>query len=114
MKDDRGHHGNQYKVDENIKNGVKTFIEVIPKIESHYIRANSIRHYIDGSKAITDHYRDYDYVAECKSKNVPFANYLMFYRIFMQDYNISFCVPKKIYVMYVELTKIASMKTKND
>lgn len=93
MKDNRGQHANRYKVDENIKNSVKTFIEAIPKIESHYIRANSRRHYIDGSKAITDLHRDY--VADCKSKNVPFANYFMFYRIFTQDYNISFFVPKK-------------------
>ncbi|KAJ8713334.1 hypothetical protein PYW07_013704 [Mythimna separata] len=93
MKDERGHHANRFKVDENIKNGVKSFIEAIPKIEPHYIRANSRRHYIDGSKVITDLHRDY--VAECKSKNVPFANYLMFYRIFTQDYNISFFIPKK-------------------
>lgn len=93
MKDNRGCHENRYKVDESIKIHVRRFIEAIPKIESHYIRANSKRHYIDGSKAITDLHRDY--VAQCKSQNLPFATYLMFYRIFTQEFNISFFVPKK-------------------
>lgn len=41
MKVLRGCHGNHSKVDENIRNSVKTFIAAIPKEESHYIRANS-------------------------------------------------------------------------
>lgn len=93
MKDYRGTHLNHSKVDENIKESIRKFIEAIPKIESHYIRANSKRHYIDGSKAITDLHRDY--VEQCKSKNIPYASYLMFYRIFTQEFNISFFVPKK-------------------
>ncbi|KAL0879752.1 hypothetical protein ABMA27_003465 [Loxostege sticticalis] len=93
MKDNRGSHQNHNKVDESIKEGIKLFIESIPKIESHYIRANSKRHYIDGSKAVTDLHRDY--VERCKSQNLPYGTYMMFYRIFTQDLNISFFTPKK-------------------
>ncbi|CAH2092428.1 unnamed protein product [Euphydryas editha] len=93
MKDERGCHGKHPRLDENITNGVKAFIRAIPKIESHYIRANSKRHYIDGSKTISDLHRDY--VEKCKIENVPFASYVTFYRIFTQDFNISFFVPKK-------------------
>ncbi|KAL0833092.1 hypothetical protein ABMA28_001202 [Loxostege sticticalis] len=93
MKDNRGSHQNHNKVDESIKEGIKLFIESIPKIESHYIRANSKRHYIDGSKAVTDLHRDY--VERCKSQNLPYGTYMMFYRIFTQDFNISFFTPKK-------------------
>lgn len=93
MKDLRGSHGNHSKVDENIRNGVKAFIEAIPKIESHYIRANSKRHFIDGSKTITELHRDY--VEQSKTQNVPFTTYVTFYRIFSTEYNISFFVPKK-------------------
>lgn len=93
MKDNRGTHSNHNAVDESIKNGIKLFIESIPKIESHYIRANSKRNYIDGSKAVTDLHRDY--VEKCKSQNVPYGTYITFYRIFTQDFNISFFTPKK-------------------
>ncbi|KAJ0172673.1 hypothetical protein K1T71_011812 [Dendrolimus kikuchii] len=93
MKNNRGTHSNHYAVDESIKNGIKLFIESIPKIESHYIRANSKRNYIDGIKAVTDLHRDY--VEKCKSQNVPYGTYITFYRIFTKDFNISFFTPKK-------------------
>uniref|UniRef100_A0A6P7FZ14 Uncharacterized protein LOC114334216 n=1 Tax=Diabrotica virgifera virgifera TaxID=50390 RepID=A0A6P7FZ14_DIAVI len=93
MEDNRGCHSNHVHVDDALKTAAKAFIEDIPKIESHYIRANSKRHYIDGSKTISDIHRDY--VQHCKNNNVGFVNYIMFYRIFTQDFYISFFIPKK-------------------
>lgn len=93
MKDNRGCHGHQPKTDENLIKSVKEFINSIPKIESHYIRANSHRLYIDGSKNIADLH--HDYVEGCKEKDVDYVNYVMFYRIFTKYFNISFFTPKK-------------------
>lgn len=93
MTDNRGRHGKQPKIDDNIKEGAKQFIDSIPKIESHYTRAHSRRTFIDGSKTISDLH--HDYVEICKEKKVPFINYVMFYRIFTQEHNISFFTPKK-------------------
>ena len=45
------------KVDDVLKEGVKNFVEKIPKIESHYTRANTSKHFIDGSKSIADIHR---------------------------------------------------------
>lgn len=65
LKDDgRGKHGKQKKVDNILKECVKNFVERIPKIESHYTRANTSKYYIDGSKSITDIHRDY--IIDCK------------------------------------------------
>jgi hypothetical protein len=73
---------------------MKNHIESIPKIESHYSRAHSTRTFIDGSKTITDIYRDY--VRLSKEDDVSFSNYTYFYNIFTkEEYKISFFIPKK-------------------
>lgn len=91
--DKRGKHGKHRKIDEALKESAKNFINMIPKIESHYTRANTSKLFIDGSKTIADIHRDY--IADCKEKNVAFVNYVIFYRIFKDDFNISFFSPKK-------------------
>ena len=50
--DNRGKHNKHNKTDPILKEQVKNFIEKIPKIESHYTRANTSKHFIDGSKSI--------------------------------------------------------------
>lgn len=94
LEDDlRGKHGKQKKVSEVVRNGIKQFIQNIPKIESHYTRANTSKLFIDGSKTISQLHADY--VTECKTKNAPYGNYVLFYRVFTNDFNLSFFVPKK-------------------
>jgi len=68
-EDRRGKHDKHIKVDENIKEGIRQHISSIPKIESHYARSDTSKHFIDGSKDI---HRGYE--ADCKIKNVPFVN----------------------------------------
>lgn len=91
--DFRGKHGHHFHLDENIKKSVKEHIETIPRIESHYCRQVSTREFIDGAKTVAQLHRDY--VCDCKKKNMPFANYLMYSKIFNTEYNISFFCPKK-------------------
>lgn len=93
MEDRRGKHGNHSRVDNNIKDGVRHFIKAIPKIESHYCRADTRKEYIDGSKNIAEIYRDY--VKQCEEKREASANYTMFNRIFNDNFNIAFYQPKK-------------------
>lgn len=92
-EDRRGKHGKQQRIDAVLKEGVKNFVEKIPKIESHYTRANTSKNFIDGSKSVAELHRDY--IADCKEKKTPFVNYVMFYRIFTEEFNISFFTPKK-------------------
>lgn len=92
-KDLRGRHGKQPTVDREIKESVRQFINAIPRTDSHYLRAQTEREYIDSGKSLSDLHRDYQ--EERERRQLPFANYIMFNRIFNTEFNISFFVPKK-------------------
>lgn len=78
--DKRGKHGNHKKVDESVKESVRKHINSIPRIESHYIRKNSSREFIDGGKCIADLHADYK--KKCLEQGVSAANYEMYAKIF--------------------------------
>lgn len=59
MEDLRGKHKNHITFDVNIKEEIRKHIQSIPKIESHYLRQNTTRDYIEGGKTIADLHRDY-------------------------------------------------------
>ncbi|XP_052755623.1 uncharacterized protein LOC128202420 [Galleria mellonella] len=92
-QDLRGQHNNHARVDKQLLNDIKEFIDSIPRIESHYIRQYSTREYIDGGKTISDLFRDFK-VAQ-NENNKAAGRYCTFYKVFTQDYNISFFRPKK-------------------
>lgn len=91
--DFRGKHNNHTKVSDNIKDRIRMHIRSIPRIPSHYCRAQSSREYIDGSKNISELYRDY--TETCKKENVEFGNYQMYYTIFTKEFNLASFAPKK-------------------
>ncbi|XP_068221553.1 uncharacterized protein [Palaemon carinicauda] len=88
----RGKHDYHATVSQEIRDGIKQHVNSIPKIESHGTQANTSKSFIDGSKSIADIHKDY--VAKCKEQK-QFGNYTLFYRIFTEEYNISFHTPKK-------------------
>lgn len=76
----RGKHGKQPTVDPEVKHGARKFNENIPRIESHYLRAQTTREFIYSNKCLVDLYRDYK---EARQRgNLTFANSAMFNRIF--------------------------------
>lgn len=93
-EDRRGKHLNHKKVDASIKDGVRAFIDSIPRTESHYLRKQTTREFIDGGKNLTDLHNDYK--KNCLDKNLSYANLVMFSKIFNTEYNISFFIPKKV------------------
>lgn len=93
LGDNRGKHGKQPTVDPEIEESVRKFIDAIPRIESHYLRAQTSREFIEGSKSLADIYRDYK--EDRQNRNLPFAHLTKFSRIFNEEYNISFFSPKK-------------------
>lgn len=92
-KDKRGRHGKHKKISEDIKNSIRKHINTIPRIESHYCRSHSSKEYIEGSKSIADLHRDY--LELCKQENAPSGNYLMYFKIFNEEFNLAFHLPKK-------------------
>lgn len=91
--DQRGKHKNHRRIDDNIKQGVRDHINSIPKVESHYLRAQTSKEFIDGGKTLVGLHKDYE--NQCILDQKPSANYHMYSDIFNREYNISFFRPKK-------------------
>ncbi|CAK1591645.1 unnamed protein product [Parnassius mnemosyne] len=92
-KEKRGKHGKQYKISSDIIKGIKNHIDSIPRIESHYVRQQTTREFIDGGKNLTDLYTDYQ--TQCLSDGVEAAKIHTYRKVFNEDYNIGFHTPKK-------------------
>ncbi|CAH1102530.1 unnamed protein product [Psylliodes chrysocephalus] len=80
-EDLRGKHGKQRRVDNNLKEGVKNFVKSIP-----------MKDYVDGSKTIAEIHRDY--VKKCEENGETSVNYMMFNRIFNEEFNIACYQPE--------------------
>lgn len=93
QEDNRGKHNHHPQIDSSLKEDIKNHINSIPRIESHYVRSSTQREYIDGSKTITQLYKDFE--EDQKSKNKSAGKYWTYYNIFTREYNIGFFQPKK-------------------
>lgn len=75
-----GKHGKQPRIYPEVKNGVKDFINSIPRIESRYLRAQTTREFICSDKSLADLYRVYKALRE--ENTFPFGTQSTFNRIF--------------------------------
>lgn len=91
--DNRGKHNNHSNLSDEVVKSVRNHINSIPRTESHYLRANTSREYIDGSLTIAELHRDYKKIQETAGKE--FANYDAYYRIFNTDFNLGLFIPRK-------------------
>lgn len=64
QNDRRGKHDNYTTTDETLVSDIKTFIDSISRLPSHYTRQTSSREYIDGGKTITDLFNDFKVAQE--------------------------------------------------
>lgn len=85
-------HGNQRKVPAEMIEELKKYINSIPRIESHYLRKQTTREFIDGGKTLTDIYTDYK--EDCIKHGLPYVQLHTYRKIFNNDFNITFFVPK--------------------
>lgn len=90
--DKRGKHGNHRKIDPEILASFTSHINSIPPIQSHYVRSDTTREYIDGGLTIAEMHRYYS--SERASANLQVANYDTYSRIFNSKF-IGFFLPKK-------------------
>lgn len=67
--DHRGRKVGKVVLDDNLIQGVKDHINSIPRIESHYLRAQSTREFIEGGKTLIQLYRDYKALSEANNKS---------------------------------------------
>ena len=77
---------------------VRSHIESFPKIESHYCRASTNRHYLDSQLNIKKMYKLY--IEKCEKneegfENVKKVHFQIYRKLFCDNFNISFFKPKK-------------------
>ena len=70
-----------------MKDSLRQHIDSIPRVESHYTRAQTSREYIPGDKSLADLH--HDYVKQREDMGQLAANLMMYSRIFISEY-ISF------------------------
>jgi len=93
-EDKRGKHDNRpIALDKERKERARNFFNSIPRIESHYLRAQTSREFIEGSKTLNQLYRDYTEIETQKGNDV--VSLSSFKRMFYTEYNISMFQPKK-------------------
>lgn len=92
-EDKRGKHKHHSKLDAEVEESVRAHINSIPKVESHYLREQTTREFIDGGLTIAEMHRNYKNQRMLASK--PSATYDAYFRIFNTQFNIGFHVPKK-------------------
>nr|CAH7739725.1 unnamed protein product [Callosobruchus chinensis] len=93
QEDLRGKHRNHHKLDEEIKDSIRRHIDSVPRIPSHYCRANTTREFIEGGLTVADLHRTYTKLRQ--EVQQPAGNYVLYHKIFNEEYNISFFTPKK-------------------
>lgn len=87
-------HNKHCKLSDKLVKSVRDHINSIPRTESHYLRANTTREYIDGSLTKAELRSDYQKIQEAAEKE--FANYDAYYQIFYTDFNLGLvCSPKR-------------------
>lgn len=91
--DKRGRHFPANKTTEDVFNKVKQHIDSFPVTESHYVRRESKRKYLDCKLSISKMY--YLYKEKCVSLNEKPVSITTYKRIFCENYNYSFFKPKK-------------------
>ncbi|CAG9771463.1 unnamed protein product [Ceutorhynchus assimilis] len=93
VEDRRGKHNKHKKIDEEIINSVREHINSIPRVESHYVRSDTSREFIDGGLSIAEMHRNYSERRRILDK--PIASYDFYAKIFNTEFNIGFFNPKK-------------------
>lgn len=96
-KDDgRGKHANRpNKIDDSIKENIKTHIKQFPSVQSHYSRShNPYREYLSPTLSLAKMYRDYVNSLPQKEKDPMFVKQGYYNKVFSEDFNLGFGSPK--------------------
>lgn len=110
--DMRGKHFSRpHVIQEHIKNHIKEHISSFPVVESHYIRQDSKREYLENGLSVSKMYRLYtEWIQEkpTDSDNLIKATLRQYNDIFNIDFNLSFFKPIKDLCDVCEQYKLAS------
>lgn len=94
LEDRRGKACKNSKLDDSVKDSVRSHIDSFQTIESHYCRKSTERKYLPPTLNISRMYLLYQ--EYCQENNIPnIATESIYRQIFNTEYNISFFQPKK-------------------
>jgi hypothetical protein len=93
QNDRRGKKSNPKKTPEHILECIRKHIASFDAVPSHYCRKESKRTYLSENLNITEMHRLY--VKECTSNGSPASSRAIYRRVFCDEFNLSFHVPKK-------------------
>lgn len=91
--DPRGRHEPQNKTQTDKAEEIRRHIKSFPTMESHYVRKDIKRQYLDCSLSITKMYALY--VEECQKESVTPVSEATYRNVFCTEFNLGFFVPKK-------------------
>ena len=101
--DQRGRHVPANKTSDEARDFVKKHILSFPAVESHYVRKNSNRLYLEPGLSVN---KMYDlYKETCKNEKKKPVSKHIYRHIFCEEFNMSFHTPKKDQCMACELYK---------
>lgn len=69
-KDKRGYHSNKPKLSNDIKQAIRNHINSFPRVDSHYLRAQTSKQFLDGSLTLAQMYRLYVANHICESISI--------------------------------------------
>jgi hypothetical protein len=96
LLDNRGRHNNRpHALNKATKNSVIEHINMFPKKESHYVRKNSQKEYLDENLNMVKMFRLYSIWFGSKDYQFPIATERQYKDIFSTCFNLSFFRPKK-------------------
>lgn len=120
--DQRGKHTNRpLSIKDNVKNCIRDHINSFPIVDSHYVRAESTRKYLESGLTISKMHRLYlEWIKEkhLTSTNENHENIInvtlrQYTDIFNGEFNLSFFKPKKDLCDECEAYKLASLEEKS-
>lgn len=85
--DMRGKHQNHSIVDPEITESIEAYINSIPRIKNHFLRAQIEGKFMCGYKSISSIYRDY--LTNCEIELRPKVSTSYFRKILRNDFNLS-------------------------
>lgn len=91
--DRRGAHDTANKTKPEIIQGIRNHIESYPCMEAHYCRKDTQRKYLE--KDLNVRKMHLMYKDECLKSGIEPASEITYRRIFANEYNLSFYVPRK-------------------
>lgn len=92
FRENRGRYPRR-KLDDNVISFIHDHISSFPTIESHYLRQQTKRIFIDGFLTLSEMYRMY--VQKCINDGRPYAQEHKYREIFNYNFNIGFHIPRK-------------------